>query len=138
MTIALYLSEDAGTWLGSCHPQDDVVADVASKFIYRLQKVAELGRLYGKEAGDPIKKLEGFDELWEVRVRHSTGWYRLFFAFAEISGEHSAAFDYGLVKKERNAPRHEYEKADRRVHDYVRRLRADGDLRLRNRARMAR
>jgi hypothetical protein len=74
-------------------------------------------RAVDEETGDPIKKLDGFDELWEARVRHSTGWYRLFFTFAEIDGDQAAAFDYGLVKQERNAPRHEYKKADRRVRD---------------------
>lgn len=114
-----YVSKDGKAWMTSCHPQKDVVAKVASDLITRLQRVRTMGPLYGKDPGEPIKKLEGFDNLWESRVRHRTGWYRQFFRFTTVAGHAAAVFIDGAVKKGNNLPRHVLEAADRRLDAYT-------------------
>ncbi len=123
-----YVSQDGVAWMIGCHPQDDVVAKVASDLIKRLQGVRALGPLYGQDTGRPIKKLEAFDNLWESRVRHKTGWYRQFFRFTPIAGRSAAVFINGAVKKGNNLPRHVLEAAERRLDAYTAELAASPTL----------
>jgi hypothetical protein len=135
MPIDVYVSREVREWMTSCHPDDDVVATVASAFAFRLQKLAALARLYGKEANDPVKKLQGFRELWEARVRHPTGAYRLFFTFASVGGPEVIAVGDHAVKKGRSLSRRQLQAAERRVDRYVAALAADPRLRDRDRMR---
>lgn len=124
-----YVSKDGVAWMLACHPQEDVVAKVASDLIMRLQQVRAMGPLYGQDPGQPIKKLEAFDNLWESRVRHKTGWYRQFFRITTIAGRSAVVFIDGAVKKGSNLPRHVLEAADRRLDAYSAKLQADPALR---------
>lgn len=124
-----YVSKDGKTWMTSCHPQEDVVAKVASDLIWRIQRVRDLGLLYGQDPGQPIKKLEAFDNLWESRVRHRTGWYRQFFRITTVAGHAAIVFIDGAVKKGNNLPRHVLEAADRRLDAYVAELQSNSSLR---------
>jgi hypothetical protein len=117
----------------SCHRQPDIRAEVATALIVRIQKVEALGPLYGKDIGEPIKKLGGFDDLWELRYRHSTGMYRQFFRFASIGGSKAACFVDGAVKKRRLLPRHVLDAADARLDHYIADLRQDPDAQKRDR-----
>lgn len=118
-----------------CHPQDDVVATVANALIIRIQNVQVLGELYGANKDRPIRKLEGFDNLWESRVRHPTGWYRQFFRFVSINRQAAAIFIDGVTKKERSLPRHVLEAANRRLDTYVAELLATPSIQTKDRVR---
>lgn len=120
--------------MGRCHPQDDVVVTVANALIIRIRKIQALGELYGADHGRPIRKLEGFENLWESRVQHPTGWYRQFFRFVSINGQAAAVFVDGVTKKGRNLPRHVLEAADRRLDAYLSELRADPAVQQRDTA----
>jgi hypothetical protein len=134
LSYQVYVSAETRQWLIKCHSQEDVVADVCSAFANRFQKTRLLGPAHGKDTNSPIKHLQDLDDLWEARVRHATGWYRLFFRFATIDGEKAAAFGgQGVVKKEGLLPRRAYEVASRRVNDYVDELGASGSLRAADR-----
>lgn len=132
---AVYVAKSVRDWLGSCHPQDDVVADVASQFALRLQKLRELGRLYGKETGDPVKKLAAFRGLWEIRVRHPTGAYRVWFMFTRIDSDEAVVVGDCAVKHRADFPHSRYETAERRVLDYAAALEPDVAFRERERMR---
>jgi hypothetical protein len=118
-TFDAYVSDRGKKWMTACHPQPDVVAEVASDLIHRIRKTRELGPLYGREKDDPIKKLQGFENLWESRVRHATGIYRQFFRFASVNGSRSVVFVDGVVKKSRLLSRQELVTFDRRLDAYL-------------------
>ena len=124
-----YVSKDGVTWMTHCHPQGDVVAKVASDLITRLQRVRAMGALYGQDPGQPIKKLEAFDNLWESRVRHRTGRYRQFFRITTVGGHAAVVFIDGAVKKGNNLPRHVLEAADRRLDAYLAELQSNPAVR---------
>jgi hypothetical protein len=118
-TFDAYVSDRGKKWMTGCHPQPDVVAEVASDLIHRIKKTRELGPLYGRDKDDPIKKLQGFENLWESRVRHATGIYRQFFRFASVNGKRSVVFVDGVLKKGRSLSRQELVTFDRRLDAYV-------------------
>jgi hypothetical protein len=129
----IYVSARMRRWLTSdCHPQDEVIAEIFSGFAFRLQKLRQVGRAYGKEKGDPIKKLASPDGLWEVRVAHPTGWYRLFFRFERLDGREVVVVGDAELKKERLLPSRRLEVADVRVRRYYAELGASRELRLRD------
>jgi hypothetical protein len=131
----VYVSVGGTDWMTSCHPQEDVRAQVGSHLMTRIQRVRDMGALYGQDPGQPIKKLEGFDNLWESRVHHSTGWYRQFFRITTIAGRRAAVFVDGAVKKGADLPRYVLEAADRRLDVYVAELEAKPRLRESDRFR---
>jgi hypothetical protein len=126
----VYISQETKQWLMDCHRQSDVVLEVYSAFALRFQKTRLLGRLYGKDANSPIKHLTDLDDLWEVRVQHPTGRYRLFFRFVRLEGRDAATFaGEGVVKKQGLLPRRDYDVASRRVDEYVSALSSSYKLR---------
>lgn len=118
-----------------CHAQLEVVAEVASDLVYRIQMTRRLGELYGANAGAPIKKMDGFADLWESRVRHPTGQYRQFFAFVDINGAPSLVYDRGIVKRRGRLPRQQLEVADARLAAYIHELESDPHRREQDRIR---
>jgi hypothetical protein len=124
-----YVSDDGVAWMSSCHRQEDTVRDVGRRLYKRIERVRDLGALYGRDPGQPIKKLEGFDNLWESRVHHSTGWYRQFFRITTIAGSRAVIFVGGAVKKGADLPRHVLVAADRRLDAYEAALEATPRLR---------
>ena len=124
-----YITLDGKRWMGACHPQCDVAGEVGADLVMRMEKTRALGPRYGGDPGSPIKKLAGFENLWESRVRHATGQYRQFFRFTQIRSRASVVFIDGTVKKGRSLPRHVLEAADRRLDAYVAALQADPLLR---------
>lgn len=124
-----YISLDGKQWMRACHPQRDVAGVVGADLVIRMEMTRALGPGYGLVAGPPVKKLAGFDNLWESRVRHATGQYRQFFRFTQIAGRDSAVFIDGTAKKGRRLPRHVLESFDRRLNAYVAALEADPLLR---------
>lgn len=109
-----YVSPAGRAWM-----LNGVPAEPLSDLVVRIQKVRVLGELYGKDKDEPIKKLEGFDDLWESRVRHGNERYRQFFKFASIGGRRAVVFDDGTSKKTRRLPPRVLERADRRLDGYI-------------------
>lgn len=130
-----YVSPGGSDWMTSCHPEATALADILNDLITRIQMVQKLGPLYGADPGQPIRKLEGFDDLWETRIRHASGWYRQFFRFASIAGDSSAVFIDGTKKTRRQLPRHVLQAAERRLDLYVEALGASPRVRDRDRLR---
>ena len=130
----VYVSKETRNWLIQCHPDPNALAEVASGFAIRLQKIRLLGPIYAKDTNNPIKHLTDIQDLYEARVRHSTGWYRLFFRFVTIDGKAAAAFGgIGVVKKEADLPRRTLDVASGRVDEYVAGLRASSQMRATDR-----
>ena len=125
----LYISQETKQWLLQCHPQSDVMVDIYSRFVDRFQKTRALGPLYGKDPNSPIKHLRDLDDLWEARVHHSTGSYRLFFRFVRIEKREAGAFGGAGVVKKGDLSRSTYEVVSRRVNEYLAALAADPKLR---------
>jgi hypothetical protein len=125
-----YVSRRGRDWMLTCHPDPAARAEVISDLILRMQMAAALGPIYGADRGQPIRKLEGFENLWESRVRHASGWYRQFFRFTSIAGERAVVFVDGTKKASRRLPQHVLDAAARRLDLYVEALTAD--LALRN------
>lgn len=112
MVREAYVSRDGKEWLGT-------VTQVYSHFSFRIQMARRHGPFAGVGQNEPIKKLEGFSNLWEARVRHDGIQYRLFFRFATIAGRPAVVVDSGTTKKGRQLPRHVLERADRRLDAYI-------------------
>jgi hypothetical protein len=121
--------------MAACHAQPEVVVEIASDLIYRIQMTRRLGELYGANAGEPIKKMDGFDNLWESRVRHPTGQYRQFFTFADIGGAPAMVYDRGTMKKRGRLPRKQLEVAEARLNAYVHELETNSYRREQDRIR---
>jgi hypothetical protein len=95
----VYVSRRGKEWMSTCHAQPDVLSEVFSDLIDRLLHVRAMGELYGKDPHEPIKKLEGFDNLWETRVRHRAGQFRQFFRFSAVAGRPAVIVVDGVAKK---------------------------------------
>jgi hypothetical protein len=117
-----YVSRDGKEWLGT-------VTQVYSHFSFRIQMARRHGPYAGVSAHEPIKKLAGFSDLWEVRVQHGGDQYRLFFKFTPIAGRPAVVVDSGAMKKGRLLPRRVLERADRRLDAYIEALEQDPELR---------
>jgi len=63
-------------WLVTCHTDHTAVEQVSLRF----ERIFGLLERNGTAIGMPfVRKIHGYQNLWEMRVRHSTGAYRLFF-----------------------------------------------------------
>jgi hypothetical protein len=118
MAHQAYVSPGGKAWMTTCHPQQDVLAEIYVDLIFHINNVQIQGPFYGASAGQPIKRLQGFENLWESRVRHRAGQTRQFFRFVTIAGERAAIFVDGTAKKGRFVPRHVLEAADARLDAY--------------------
>ncbi|MBA2719044.1 MAG: hypothetical protein H0U52_07375 [Chloroflexi bacterium] len=118
MAHQAYVSPGGKAWMKTCHPQQDVLAGIYVDLIFHIHHVQIQGRFYGASAGEPIKKLQGFENLWESRVRHRAGQARQFFRFVTIAGERAAIFVDGTAKKGRLLSRHVLEAANARLDAY--------------------
>jgi hypothetical protein len=119
--------------VAACHAQPEIVAAVASDLIYRIQMTRRLCELYGANAGQPITKMDGFDNLWESRVGHPTGQYRQFFAFVDVGGQPALVYDRGTVKKRGRLPRKQLEVAEGRLNAYIHELETNSHRREQDR-----
>ncbi|MHB1981117.1 MAG: type II toxin-antitoxin system RelE/ParE family toxin [Sulfobacillus sp.] len=73
------VSDDVEVWLLHCHPEKGERARIIAKF----RHVFDLLRAFGPALGKPhVDRIEGEENLWEVRVGHRTGAYRAFFGLA--------------------------------------------------------
>lgn len=136
MAHQAYVSPGGKAWMRTCHPQPDALAELLDGLIFHIQHVIVQGPLYGASGGEPIKKLQGFDNLWESRVRHRAGQARQFFRFATITGERAAIFVDGTAKKGRLLPLHVLQAANVRLDAYEIELESRSASRERDRVRL--
>lgn len=119
----VYVSPEATEWLTACTTDQAALARVMSSFNFIVQKLA----IVGPHVGEPdIKKLTATNDLWEARVKDSTGAYRMFFRFGKRDGRRIVAIAYGRKKSEQNFARSVIDLAQRRVDAYLAELGADG------------
>jgi hypothetical protein len=114
-----YLSPAGEEWMLHCHPQRDVLADVAAALYQQLLMTRALGREYALSSGKPIWKLRGYDDLWESRVRERGMAFRQFFGFARINGQSAVVFIDGAQKNRAELPKHVLDAAARRVDSFI-------------------
>ena len=118
MTWEVHLSTDATNWLEKCHPQSDVQRQIQRHF----ERTFDLLEEYGPKIGPPyVRKIRGF--LWEIRVNHNTGAYRL---FCGIASDGTIAVACGNVKKSDHFPPSIYEWAENKVKKYLTLLQGKG------------
>lgn len=117
------LSAEARDWLTSCTTDQAALARVMSAFSFIFQKL----EIAGLRVGEPdIKKLVATDQMWEARVKDSTGAYRMFFRFGKVGGRRVVAVAYGRKKSEQNFSRSVIDLAQKRVNAFLAELGADG------------
>ena len=108
------LTEDVADWLQSCHP----TKTERDKIIARFRFVFGLLREFGLPIGRPhIDRIDGYANLWEVRIDHRTGAYRAFFGLAQDGAVIVVA--HGAVKKRDRFPPAVYKQAEHKVEDAV-------------------
>jgi hypothetical protein len=89
----IQLSGAVVMWLVTCHDDETVVVQISVRF----ERIFDLLRRSGTAIGMPsVRQIHGYEGLWEMRVRHRTGAYRLFFGIkgnviAVASGERKTA-----------------------------------------------
>lgn len=109
-TVEFYRAED-----GKC-PVEEFVEGLKGQDV---QKILWVFRLIGRIDRVPIqylKKLTGTDEIWECRVRTSSGAYR-FFSFFIRGG--NLVVTHGYSKKTNKTNPREIRKAERYRQDYL-------------------
>jgi hypothetical protein len=84
-------------WLVTCHNDETAIEEINARF----QRIFELLERSGTAIGLPsVRLVHGYGgDLWEMRVRHRTGAYRLFFAvrgevIAVATGERKTDEDF--------------------------------------------
>jgi hypothetical protein len=119
----VHISPEAQEWLFGCTTDMAALPRVMSEFAYVFQRL----ELVGPHVGEPdIKKLIATNQLWEARVKDSTGAYRMFFRFGKRNRRRIVAVAYGRKKSEQNFPRSVIDLAQRKVDAYLGELGADG------------
>ena len=71
-----------------------------------------------------IKRMEGTDELWELRIKHSSNNFRVFF-FHFVDG--LFVLLHGIRKKSERTPRRHIDIAIERIRKYMERKQADNE-----------
>jgi hypothetical protein len=92
--LEVELTHEARAWLEfECHADPSVRETVRARFGH----IFDLLELHGLAVGRPkVAHLHGRENLWEARVQHTTGAYRLFFGIARGG---IAVFACGRSKK---------------------------------------
>lgn len=108
------LSDEAQDWLQECHREPAVRQQVIQHFA----RIFDLLEKHGTWIGMPyVRKVRG--ELWEARVNHPTGAYRVFFGL--VPGG-AIAVACGSAKKSDRFPPSLYDWAEQKVAAYVARI----------------
>lgn len=79
MGLRVKVAPEAEAWLETCHVEAAVRARVKARFDRRLRLLESGGLAIGTQY---VKRVTGYEGLWEVRVADPTGAYRLFFGLA--------------------------------------------------------
>lgn len=110
------LTREVEAWLQTCHPTKTERDQIIARFRYAFQLLREFGLAIGKPHIDHI---EGWKNLWEVRVNHRSGTYRAFFGMATDGTVLLVA--HGEMKKRNRFPVAVYQRASQKVEEAVRR-----------------
>lgn len=85
-----------------------------AKILREIDLLEEFGLFLGMPH---IKKLKGYNDLWELRIKHSTNIFRiLFFNYKEGT----FVFLHGFKKKSNKTPKREINKALKRMQNIIR------------------
>ena len=118
------ISDDVEVWLWHCHPEKGERARIIAKFRHAF----DLLRAFGPAIGKPhVDRIEGEENLWEVRVGHRTGAYRAFFGLA-TRGSVILVVHGDVKKRDRFTPA-VYRLAAQRVAEAVERYAKEGSER---------
>lgn len=110
----LDFAQAAVEYLGDCHPQSDVHEEI----VVRFQQIFRRLQAFGPGIGMPhVRKIRS--RLWEARVDHRTGAYRMFFG---CGSNRTLAFACGKTKKSRRFPPDVYDWAENQVAQHLGRL----------------
>jgi phage-related protein len=67
-----------------------------------------------------FKKLQGTDDIWEVRIQHGNNIFRI---LGFWDGNDIVVLNHAFTKKTQKVPRKEINVAEQRKHDYLKRKR---------------
>ncbi len=96
-------------------PVQDFICKQSAKVKAKILKYTDLLQELGLSLGQPyIEKLTGSD-VWELRIRHGSNYYRIFY-FAFIGRRFVLL--HAFLKKTRKTPNREIEIAQNRIFDY--------------------
>lgn len=115
------LTDEARHWLETCHRDRKIRESVQRRFLFAFGMLRESGPLLGEPK---VRRVVGYENLWEVRVNHAAGAFRAFFGLARTGAVIVVAC--GAVKKSDRFRPEVYRNAERRVAEAVAAL-ADGD-----------
>jgi len=94
-------------------PVKDFINKLAKKSITKVNSIITLLQEKGINLPSPYaKKLTGVADIWELRIKHSSNSYRIFYFFL---GVNSIYLLHGFTKKTNNTPQNEIDKAKRRM-----------------------
>lgn len=96
-------------------PVQEFILGQSKKVQAKLLRFIDMLKDFGIGLGQPfVKKLTG-SSVWELRIRHSSSYYRImYFAF---TGKKFILL-HGFVKKSEETPKSEIEIAEKRMNDY--------------------
>jgi len=96
-------------------PVQEFILEQSKKVQAKLLRFIDMLKDFGMSLGQPyIKKLAG-SSVWELRIRHSSNYYRImYFAF---TGK-TFILLHAFVKKSQETPKSEIKIAEERMDDY--------------------
>ncbi len=96
-------------------PVQDFIRQQPAKVKAKILRYLDLLQDFDLSLGQPyVKKLAGSD-VWELRVQHSSNYYRILYFAA--SG-HSFVLLHAFLKKSARTPKNEIKLAENRIKDY--------------------
>jgi phage-related protein len=111
-SYTVFLANSLGDWLEAPHQDKRAARQIRAGF----RRAFNLLEQYGTYIGMPyVRKIHGYADLWEIRVSHETGAYRMFFYV------HGRAIAVGALahKTTDDFPASVYKSADASVREFV-------------------
>jgi len=97
-------------------PVVEFIESLSTKEAAKILREIDLLEKYGLSLGMPyIKKLEGTDELWELRIKHSSNSFRVFY-FHYVDG--LFVLLHAIKKKTEKTPKKDIELSLSRIRRY--------------------
>ncbi len=100
-----------------CYPVLNFLLTIPTKEKAKILREIDMLKQFGFALGMPyIKKIEGFDKLWELRVKYSSHNYRVFF-FHYSDG--LFVLLHSILKKSAKIPKRDIDLALSRINSYI-------------------
>jgi phage-related protein len=100
-------------------PVIDFLNTLNAKESAKILREIDLLEKYGFSLGMPyIKKIEGTSDLWELRIKHSSNIFRVFY-FHYIKGQFVLV--HAIIKKTEKTPKRDLEISLSRINKYLKR-----------------